>query len=359
MAERVALLVGTRKGLFVLDGDAGRDSWSVRGPLCDGWPIHDAIVDPASGAVLAAGGSNWYGPAVWRSDDLGETWSHSSEGMTYGEDGEKITTIWNVTAGPDALYAGVEPAGLFKSRDGGATWSHVEGLTNHPSRPEWQPGNGGLILHSIVPHPTDTDRVWVGISSVGAFETRDGGTSWETRNKGVRAGFMPEGQQHPEFGQCVHKLVMAADGGELLYQQNHCGVYRSTDGGLTWQEITEGLPTEFGFPMVAHPRDANTVWTIPLTEPVQGRFMVDGEAAVYRTRDGGNSWTKAVDGLPQENAYIAVLREAMAVDNLDPVGVYFGTSTGQVYGSRDEGSTWSVVADNLPSIWSVEAAIVG
>jgi photosystem II stability/assembly factor-like uncharacterized protein len=200
--------------------------------------------------------------------------------------------------------------------------------------------------------------MWVGISSVGAFETSDGGRSWSTRNKGVRAGFMPEGQQYPEFGQCVHKLVMAADGGGHLYQQNHCGVYRSTDGGRQWEEITPGLPTEFGFPMGAHPRDPRTVWTIPMTEPDAGRFMIDGHAAVYRTNDGGDTWQKATAGLPQDNAYISVLREAMAVDPLDPVGVYFGTSTGQLYGSRDEGRTWSLVADNLPAIWSVEAAIV-
>ena len=360
MSERVALLVGTRKGLFVLDGDADRKAWNVRGPLCDGWPMHDAIYDAKSGAIFGAGGSNWYGPAVWRSDDLGETWTHSSEGLTYGDDAEKVTTIWSLATGPGgSMYAGVEPAGLFRSGDGGSTWSHVEGLTNHPSRPEWQPGNGGLILHSIVPSPDDADRVWVGISSVGAFETSDGGKSWSTRNKGVRAGFMPEGQQYPDFGQCVHKLVMAADGGEHLYQQNHCGVYRSTDGGKQWKEITPGLPTEFGFPMGAHPRDPKTVWTIPMTEPDAGRFMIDGHAAVYRTSDGGETWQKATDGLPQDNAYISVLREAMAVDSLEPVGVYFGTSTGQLYGSRDEGRSWSIVADNLPAIWSVEAAIVG
>ena len=357
MTKRVALLVGTRKGLFVLDGDADRDSWTVRGPMCDGWPIHDAIHDPTSGAIFAGGGSNWYGPAVWRSDDLGETWSHSSEGITYGDDGPKVTTVWNVTAGPGGLYAGVEEAGLFRSHDGGSTWQHVEGLTNHPSRPEWVPGNGGLILHSIVPHPIDADRLWVGISAVGAFETRDGGATWMTRNRGVRADFNP-GNIYPEFGQCVHKLVMAADGGELLYQQNHCGVYRSSDGGEQWEEITQGLPSQFGFPMAAHPRDPRTVWLIPLTEPDAGRVMPGGQAAVWRTNDGGSTWQRSADGLPQDHAYVGVLREAMAVDRLDPVGVYFGTSTGQLYGSRDEGRTWRLVADNLPGIWSVEAAVL-
>ena len=232
-------------------------------------------------------------------------------------------------------------------------------MTGHPSRPEWQPGNGGLILHSIVPSPTDNDRVWVGISSVGAFETTDGGASWETRNQGVRAGFMPEGSQYPDFGQCVHKLVMAADGGEHLYQQNHCGVYRSNDGGRRWEEITAGLPSEFGFPMGVHPRDPMTVWTIPLTEPDKGRLMPDGHAAVWRTHDGGDSWLRSDDGLPTHDAYLGVLREAMAVDRLDPAGVYFGTSTGQLFGSRDEGRSWRLIADNLPAIWSVEAAVVG
>jgi hypothetical protein len=357
MAERVVLLVGTRKGAFLLDGDAGRATWKVRGPLCEGWPLHDLSIDPDSGAILAGGGNEWYGPAVWRSEDLGETWTHSSEGLTYGDDGPRLKTVWNVTATKDAIYAGVEPAGLFRSTDGGATWQHIEGLTNHPTRPDWQPGNGGLCLHSIVPHPTDADRLWVGISAVGAFETTDGGASWELRNKGVRADFYPD--KYPEFGQCVHKMVMAADGGEHLYQQNHCGVYRSNDGGRQWEEITAGLPSQFGFPMGAHPRDPKTVWTIPLNGDDRGRYMPDASAAVWRTHDGGDSWIRAGDGLPQHDAYLGVLREAMAVDRLDPVGVYFGTSNGQVFASADEGRTWSLAADNLPSVWSVEAALVG
>jgi photosystem II stability/assembly factor-like uncharacterized protein len=357
MSERVVLLVGTRKGAFILDGDAGRQRWNVRGPLCEGWPLHDLSIEPGTGAILAGGGSEWYGPAVWRSDNLGESWTHSSEGLTYGDDGPKVKTVWNVTAGRDVIYAGVEPAGLFRSRDGGATWEHVAGLRDHPTRPDWQPGNGGLCLHSIVPHSTDADRVWVGISAVGAFETRDGGATWELRNKGVRADFYPD--RYPEFGQCVHKLVMAADGGEHLYQQNHCGVYRSSNGGIQWEEITAGLPSQFGFPMGVHPRDPKTVWTIPLNGDDKGRYMPDASAAVWRSHDGGDSWIRSGDGLPQENAYMNVLREAMAVDRLDPAGVYFGTSNGQVFASSDEGRTWSVAVENLPPVWSVEAAVIG
>lgn len=356
MSERCVLLVGTRKGAFVLEGDAGRRDWQMRGPLCEGWPIHDMTIDPVSSSLYAGGGSPWYGPAVWRSDDLGETWSHSSDGLTYGDDGPKITTVWSVTPGDGAIYAGVEPAGLFRSRDGGTSWEHVAGLTNHPSRPQWQPGNGGLCLHTIVPHPADPDRMWVGISAVGTFETRDGGATWATRNRGVRADFMPD--RFPEFGQCVHKLVIAADGGEHLYQQNHCGVYRSTDGGRQWEEITAGLPSEFGFAMAAHPRDPRTVWTVPLNGADRGRYMPDASAAVWRTQDGGDTWIRSGAGLPQRDAYLSVLREAMAVDRLDPVGVYFGTSSGQLYGSADEGRTWSLVADHLPPIWSVEPAVL-
>jgi photosystem II stability/assembly factor-like uncharacterized protein len=356
MSERCVLLVGTSKGAFVLDGDAARSNWDLRGPLCEGWPIHDLTVDPATGAILAGGGSTWYGPAIWRSDDLGETWTHSSEGLTYGDDGPNVVTIWNVTPAHGALYAGIEPAGLFRSDDGGTTWQHVEGLTNHPTRPKWVPGAGGLCLHSIVAHPTDPGRMWVAASAVGAFETRDGGLTWETRNKGVRAEFMPN--RYPEFGQCVHKLVMSAGGGEHLLQQNHCGVYRSDDGGLRWDEISAGLPSDFGFAMTAHPREPATAWTIPLNGADKGRYMPDASAAVWRTHDRGDTWQRSGEGLPQHDAYIGVFREAMAVDRLDPVGVYFGTSAGELYGSRDEGRSWSIVAEHLPPIWSVEAAVV-
>jgi photosystem II stability/assembly factor-like uncharacterized protein len=357
MTERCVLLLGTPKGAFILDGGPNRTGWSLRGPMCEGWPTHDIVQDASSGVLLAAGGSPWYGPAVWRSDDVGRTWTHSSEGLTYGDDGPRIPTVWSVRPGLDAVYAGVEPAGLFRSPDGGVTWTHVQGLTDHPSRSNWQPGNGGLILHSIVPHRDDPARLWVGISAVGVFETRDGGASWHTRNTGVRAEFSPE--RYPEYGQCVHKLVMAADGGLHLYQQNHCGVYRTFDGGEHWDEITEGLPSDFGFPMAAHPRDPQTAWTIPLNGADRGRFMPDAAAAVWRTHDGGDTWIRSEDGLPQHDAYLGVLRDAMAVDTADPVGVYFGTSTGQVFASTNEGRSWSLIADHLPSVWSVETAVVG
>ena len=358
MAKRVRLLVGTKKGAFILESDEARKDWSVRGPLCEGWPVHDIIVEPGSGALLVAAGNAWYGPAVWRSEDDGETWTHSSSGLTYGDEAEPMKSIWSLAATPDgALLAGVEPAGLFRSDDGGSTWQHVEGLTNHPTRPTWGPGAGGLIAHTIIPHPTDTDRTWVGISAVGVFETRDGGTSWEPRNVGVRAEFNPE-NRFPETGQCVHKFAMAAGEPDTFYQRNHCGVYRSDDGSATWQEITGDLPTDFGFAMVAHPRDADTCWVIPLSTPEEGRFMPDGHTAVWRTNDRGASWICSDAGLPKKNAYMSVLREAMARDTLDPVGITFGTATGQVWHSSDEGVTWRMITDTLPEIWAVESAVV-
>jgi len=245
------------------------------------------------------------------------------------------------------------PAGLFRSDDGGATWAHVSGLREHPSRPSWQPGAGGLICHTIVPHPSDPARMWIAISAVGTFATEDGGATWEARNRGVVACFQPD--PHPETGQCVHKLVMAAGEPDSLYQQNHCGVYRSTDGGRQWQDISAGLSSGFGFVMGTHPRDPATAWVIPLSDPESGRIAPDGALAVWRTRDRGDSWERHGAGLPQEHAFVGVLREALSVDRGDPAGIYFGTSTGQLYGSIDEGVTWQLIADHLPSIWGVQA----
>jgi photosystem II stability/assembly factor-like uncharacterized protein len=356
MAQKVMLLLGTRKGAFILESDADRADWQVRGPLCEMWPIHRVSYDHERAMVLAGGGSPWYGAAVWSSPDLGETWAHSSEGLTYGEDGPKVASVWSVQPVDGSLYAGVEPAGLFRSDDGGSTWSHVAGLREHPSTPEWQPGAGGLILHSVVAHPTDRDRMWVGISAVGTFETTDGGATWETRNHGVRADFVPG--PAPEFGQCVHKLGLHPDRPEVLFQQNHCGVYRSDDGGSQWTEITAGLPSQFGFPLAIHPHDPHTVYVIPLNGDDKGRYMPDGHAAVWRSRDDGGTWTRLDSGLPQRDAYVGVLRDAMGMDRLDPAGIYFGTSTGQLFASSDEGGSWRLIADYLPAIWSIEAVVL-
>ena len=355
MSHRVQLLVGTRKGAFILESDVARRDWELRGPFCETWPIHH-VVRADDGTIFAAGGNAWYGPSVWRSGDDGVTWTQSSRGLTYGDEDPKIKTVWHLRPCDGALYAGVEPAGLFRSEDGGQTWDHVAGLRDHPSQPEWQPGAGGLCLHSIALHPTDRQRMWVGISAVGTFETADGGATWATRNKGVRADFVPG--PPPEFGQCVHKLRRHPARAEVLYQQNHCGVYRSDDGGRQWIELTPGLPSEFGFPLVIHPHEPATIYVIPHAGPSDGRQMIEGHAAVWRSRDAGANWQQLDRGLPHENAFLTVLREAMSIDTLAKPGVYFGTSTGQVFGSTDEGDSWRLLIDFLPEIWSVEAAVI-
>ena len=359
MARKVLVLLGTKKGVFILESDAARHDWSLRGPLCETWPINHAAADPDTGTIYAGGGNAWFGPAVWRSDDLGATWTHSSQGLAMPEGETPVATVWSVARGPGGvLYAGVEPAGLFRSGDDGHTWEHVAGLQAHPSRPDWQPGGAGLILHSLVPHPADADRLWVGISSVGVFATEDGGATWATRNRGTRCDYLPEEQRYPEFGQCVHCLVMAPGGSGRLYQQNHCGMYRSEDGGARWDSIENGLPSSFGFPAAAHPVDPDTLFLVPVNGDTAGRFMPDAKAAVWRTRDAGATWQALRAGLPQKDVYFGVLRQAMATDRLEPAGVYFGTGSGEVYASADEGETWRRVAEHLPTISSVETLVV-
>ncbi len=273
--------------------------------------------------------------------------------------GDGFTQVWSLGRSGDRLYAGTKPATLLVSDDDGATFSVVKGLTDHPSAGEWDPGAAGLVLHTILAHPEDPERMWVGISAAGVFVTEDGGVTWERRNDlaDVADG---EGNTHPaaasggHTGFCVHHVVRAAGEDDLLYQQNHHGVWRSEDGGRSWRNITEGLPSTFGFPIRVHPRDGRTIWTVPLNGDSVGRYPPDAAAAVWRSRDGGATWEARRDGLPQESCFFTVLRQAMAGDRRDPAGVYFGTNTGSVFASRDEGDTWQEVVRHLPTILAVE-----
>jgi photosystem II stability/assembly factor-like uncharacterized protein len=358
MSKKVCILLGTKKGAFVLESAFDRQSWRLRGPYCETWPMNHVIADPATGTIYAGGGNEWFGPAVWKSTDLGASWTHSSEGLAYGPGEQPIKAVWSLARRNGSLYAGVEPAGLFVSEDEGRTWTHLSGLREHPSRPDWNPGGGGLILHSLVLHPRDDNQIWVGISAAGVFHTADGGATWEARNRGTRADFLPEGQNYPEHGQCVHCLVMAPGMPNRLYQQNHCGMYRSDDGGRNWISVEAGLPSSFGFPAAVHPRDPNTLFLVPLNGDTAGRFVPDARAAVWRTRDGGRTWSDQREGLPQENAFFGVLRQALATDSLDPAGVYYGTGSGSLYVSADEGDSWACIAQHLPVISSVETLVI-
>jgi len=273
---------------------------------------------------------------------------------------DTLERIWQIAPGgknrPGVLYAGVEPAALFESRDHGATWTLNEGLWNHPHRPKWQPGGGGLCLHTILPDATNPDRMWIAISTGGVYRTEDGGASWQVSNHGVRAQFLPD--PHPEFGQCVHKVVSHPSRPERLFLQNHWGLYRSENGGESWQDMANGVPSDFGFAMAMHPHDPETVYIMPL-ESDEFRVMPEGKLRVYRSRDAGRSWEPLTRGLPQKDAMETVLRDAMDVDDMNPAGVYFGTRSGRLYGSPDGGASWNLIHGGLPPIVCVKAAVVG
>ena len=374
------LLVGTTKGAFLISGGPDRSGWSVSGPFCDGWPVSHVTGDPETGTIWAGGGGEWHGAGVWRSDDGGNSWQIVRLSKGQMDDwaasdpdfaqmigwtdeplpfGDEFSQVWSLAFAHGTLYAGTKPAGLLASRDLGRTWERVEGLTNHPSADSWSPGAAGLILHTIIIHPDDPQRVWVGISSAGVFATEDGGVNWERRNR-LSNSQACEGHDHPaaprdgETGHCVHNMMRAPGEGDVLYQQNHHGVWRSANGGRSWDDINAGLPSTFGFPIQVHPRNLETVWTLPLNGDMAGRFPPDAAAAVWRTRNGGRTWQDLREGLPQTSCYFTVLRQAMAGDARDPAGIYFGTNTGSVFASLDEGESWNDIAQHLPMIQSVE-----
>ena len=354
---KTLLVVGTRKGAFLLESDADRRSWSLRGPYCEGWPVYHAVHDAVTGTIYAAAASEWHGSAVWRSNDLGETWTLSSEGIAYDESsGRKVSKVSSLAARNGRVLVGVEAPGIFESKDGGETFSLLSTLAGEPGSEAWDdPANqppGHLGISALMLDEDDDSRFWAIVQGVGVFETTDDGTSWTPRNRGLRADWP---RPHEEVGFCVHRLVRADD--TRMYQQNHVGMHRSDNGGHSWSEITDGLPTEFGFAAAVHPHDRDTFYVIPL-DPGHARCMPDGQAAVWRTRDGGEKWEKLTRGLPQQHAHLGVLRAAMAIDRHDTPGLYFGTSTGQLFASTDEGDSWTELADHLPSIWSVEVAQV-
>jgi photosystem II stability/assembly factor-like uncharacterized protein len=358
MAKRIVLTVGTRKGCFLLESDEGRRDWKVRGPFCDGWPIYHALLDPDSGRIYASAASEWHGAGMWRSGDIGETWELSSEGIGYPDGELKLSKITGLSAAHGRVRVGAEAAGVFESTDGGATWSLVSTLDGQPGRGSWNDPSkqppGHLGMAAILPHPDEPDRYWVVVQGYGIFETADGGGSWEPRNTGLRADWPLEDER---VGYCVHKLVMSPVDRSRLYQQNHCGMHRSDDGGHSWTEVTDGLPTDFGFVAAAHPHDRDSFYVIPL-DPGHNRCMPDGAAAVWRTSDAGSTWRRLDRGLPQRDAHLGVLREGLAIDSLDQPGLYFGTSTGQVFASADEGESWGEIASYLPAISSVEVATI-
>ncbi len=361
--EELLLMVGTMKGAFFFRSDSARKKWRMEGPHFPGYAVYALMHDNRAGRnrTYAAANNSYWGSSLRMSDDLGKSWSDPERTpLRFPESsGRALKQIWQIIPGlsdePDVMYCGVEPAALFKSRDAGESWEPVEALLNHEHQPKWQPGAGGLCLHTIIPDPSNRERMLIAISAAGVYRTDDGGSTWRARNTGVRAQFLPD--KHPEFGQCVHKVVHHPSRPGRLFLQNHWGLYRSDDWGDSWQDIANGVPSDFGFAMQMHPHDPNTVYIVPI-ESDQFRCTPEAKLRVYRTTDAGESWEPLTAGLPQSNAYETILRDALAADSQPSAGIYFGTRSGKLFASADGGNNWSEIADGLPPIVCVKSGSI-
>jgi photosystem II stability/assembly factor-like uncharacterized protein len=363
----VRVLVGTRKGAFVLSSDGTREKWDVAGPFFAGWQIYHLKGSPADpNRIYASQTSDWFGQTMQRSSDGGKTWETVGNKFTYDGvtgthqwyDGTphpwEFKRVWHLEPSltdPDTVYAGIEDAALFKSTDSGQNWAEVPGLRTHGSGPKWQPGAGGLCLHTIILDPANPQRMYIAISAAGAFRTDDGGASWKPINKGLVSKYIPD--PTAEVGHCVHRLAMHPSRPNTLFMQKHWDVMRTDNGGDQWTEISGNLPTDFGFVIDVHAHDPETVYVVPIKSDGE-HFPLDGKLQVFRSKTGGNEWEALTNGLPQKDCYVNVLRDAMAVDSLDKCGVYFGTTGGQVYASNDAGDTWNAIVRDLPAVVSVE-----
>jgi len=359
------LLVGTMKGAFIFRSDDTREKWDVAGPYFPGRSVYAMNYDGRNGRqrLWAAVNSSYWGSFLSSSNDFGKTWSDpEAYNIKFPESSEvSLKQIWQIVPGhpsePDTLYCGVEPAALFKSTDAGATWALERGLFDHPHRTQWMPGGGGLCLHTILPDPSNDQRLFVAISTGGVYRTDDGGKNWQPRNKGIFVKFLPPGQQYPEWGQCVHKVVSHPSNPNRMFLQHHWGVYRSDDAGDSWTDIGKELPSDFGFALEIDPHDANTAYVIPI-ESDEFRCTPEAKLRVYRTTNAGDSWEALTEGLPQEEAFETILRDSMKADANNPTGLYFGTRNGKLFGSNNGGDSWTAISEGLPAITCVKTATI-
>jgi len=365
--SKVRVLVGTKKGAFVLESDGKREKWDVSGPHFAGWEMYHVKGSPVDpNRLYASQTSGWFGQVIQRSDDGGKTWQPVGNKFAYDGvpgthmwyDGTphpwEFKRVWHLEPSltdPDTVYAGVEDAALFRSTDGGMNWVELSGLRTHGTGSQWQPGAGGMGLHTILLDPLNSQRIYIAISAAGAFRSDDGGETWRPINRGLRSEHMPD--PDAPVGHCVHRIALHGSRPDVLFMQKHWDVMRSDDAGDSWHEVSGNLPTDFGFVIDVHAHEPETIYVVPIKSDSE-HFPIDGQLRVYRSRTGGNEWEPLTKGLPQSNCYVNVLRDAMAIDSLDSCGVYFGTTGGQVYASADAGDNWAPIVHDLPAVYSVE-----